>query len=79
MAADKTHVIELASPAYIRPRYLRRENTGGGFVVTVQAAKARRYDPAAAARAKASLHEAFTAGGFTATAVPFAALAGGAS
>lgn len=77
--AAKTHVIELASPAYIRPRYVRRENTGGGFVITTHHAKARRYAPSAAAQAAADLQHAIAAGGFTATVVPLTALEGAAS
>lgn len=76
MAAPHTHVIELASPAYIRPRYVRRETQAGGFVVTTSHAKARRYAPSAAAKAAATLADALARAGFTPTVVPAAACEG---
>lgn len=75
--AAKTHVIELASPAFIRPRYIRRESQDGGFVVTTNSARARRYAPTAAAQALRSLQGAIERGGYTPTVVPAAALEGG--
>lgn len=75
-APQPTHVIELASPAFIRPRYVRRETQAGGFVITTNHAKARRYAPSAAAKAAATHAEAFAAAGFTSTVIPAAALVG---
>lgn len=76
MAAPKTHVIELASPAFIRSRYVKRETQDGGFVVTTNSARARRYVPSAAANALAALQGAIERQGFTPTVVPVAALEG---
>lgn len=74
--AAKTHVIELASPAFIRPRYVRRESDGGGFVITTNSARARRYEPTAAAKALRSLQTAIEQGGFTPCVVPVSAIGG---
>lgn len=74
MAAPKTHLIELASPAFIRPRYVKREAQNGGFVTTTECAKARRYAPTAAAQALRTLQGAIERGGYTPTVVPVAAL-----
>ena len=79
MAATKSHVIELSSPAFIRPRYIRRENRDGGFVVTTNCARARRYAPTAAAQALRTFQRAIEQGGFTPCVVPAAAVDGGQS
>lgn len=71
--ATKTHVILLTSPAFIRARFVRRESQGGGFVVTTNCARARRYEPIAAAKALRTLQPAFEDGGFTPAVVPVAA------
>ena len=58
----KTHVILLASPAFIRERFVRRESQDGGFVVTTNCARARRYERTAADRALQALQlESFCA------------------
>lgn len=67
--APKTHVIELASPAFVRPRYVRRLNAGGGFVTTTKCARARRFASGAAAQALRTMHTAIEHGGFTAAVV----------
>lgn len=71
--AAKTHVILLTSPAFIRARFIRRESTGGGFVITTKCARARRYEPTAAANALRTMQPAIASGGFTPTVVPVAA------
>lgn len=69
----KTHVILLTSSAYIRARFVRRESIGGGFVITTNCARARRYEPIAAAKALGTLQQAIAIGGFTSAIVPVAA------
>ena len=71
---DKSHVIELASPACIRARYVRRIQDTGGFTVTTESRKARHFGPVEAAKALGSIQAAIEAGGFTPCVVPGAAL-----
>jgi len=73
-AAQASHVIELASPAYIRLRYVRRVGRNGAMTVTVHCAKARRFDPTAAAKALRTLQPTIEAAGWTPSVVPAAAL-----
>ena len=60
---DKTEVIELASPAFRRPRYVRRISVAGGFTRTVKAANARRFTPRDAAQALRALSLTFANAG----------------
>ena len=69
----KTHVILLTSQAFVRERFVRRESTGGGFVITTNCAKARRYEPIAAAKALRTLQSAIEISGFTPAVVPVTA------
>ena len=62
--APKTHVIELASPAFVRPRYVRRIQAGGGFVVTAQIARARRFTSGGATQALRDLQGRIEAAGW---------------
>lgn len=71
---DKTHVIDLASPAFIRARYVRRIQDTGGFTVTTDCARARRFELTEATKAIRTLHAAIAAGGFTPCVVPGAAV-----
>lgn len=66
MAATKTHVIELITPAITRrPLYLKRINRDGGFLATTNKRKARRFEPTDAARALQSMQRAIEASGIT--------------
>ena len=76
MAPPKTHVIELASPAYIRARYVRRIQDNGGFTVTTESGKARRFAPIEAAQALRTIQPAIESGGFTPCVVPTTAVVG---
>ena len=76
---DRDFVIELASPAFLRPRYVQRVGHDGGFSVTTHPTKARRFAHSAATRSLADLSAAMLAGGWTGVLVPVAALTGAAS
>ena len=76
-APDKTEVIELASPAFRRPRYVRRISVAGGFTMTVKAANARRFTPRDAARALRALSLTFANAGLVPRLVLASATGGG--
>ena len=78
-APAKTHVIELANSAFIRPRYVRRIQDSGGFVITTKCANARRFTPTEAAKALRTIQAAIEGGGFAPSVVPSAAIDGGQS
>ena len=77
-APDKTKVIELASPAFIRPRYVRRISADGGFTMTIKAANARRFTPREADQALRALSLTFANAGLVPCLVP-ASVTGGQS
>lgn len=73
---DKSHVIELASPAFIRPRYVRRISADGGFTMTIKTANARRFSHGGAAQALRALSHALTNAGLVARLVLASATGG---